>query len=355
MPRVHNFSAGPGPIPLAVRHRIADTLHVPADGAPSVIEVSHRSAPFLDVAERLETGLRRLMGLDDAHQILLMSGGAQLQFAMLPLNLAANAVPAYVDSGYWSRLAIEQARPLGPLTVCASGEATQYTALPTITDVPAGAAYLHFCSNETIQGLQFAAPPRTDVPLVADLSSEFLSRPYPFRDLGVAYACAQKNLGVAGLTVVVVRRDLLARSPQSLPSMLSYAAWSQAAPMPNTPCTFAWYVAMEVVEWIEREGGLAAMAARNAEKAARLYAALDADPAFELPARVHDRSPMNVVFRLADRSREPALRAAATAAGIVGIEGHRAVGGFRVSLYNAVPLEAVDHLIGVLQEFSRQH
>ncbi len=355
MSRIWNFSAGPGALPDEVRARVADALGVRADFAPSIVELSHRGPAFTDVAVRLRTRLRAIMELGDDHEILLMAGGAQLQFALMPMNLAAGRTAAYIDSGHWSRLAIEQAGEAASIVVAGSGVRSGYTSLPAIGAVSPNCAYLHYCGNETAHGVQFPAPPEAgDVPLVADLSSEILSRPYDFGRLGMIYACAQKNLGIAGLTVVVIRRDLLERSPATLPPILSYREWARSATMPNTPCTIAWYVTLEMLEWVEREGGVAAMAARNAAKAAALYACIDRTGFYVNQVDPACRSTMNVVFRLADRTREPAFLAAAGEAGLVGLEGHRAVGGIRVSLYNAVPMAAVEQLVAFMDDFARR-
>lgn len=346
-----NFSAGPGALPGPVRERLTELFGAPPD-APSLLEVSHRGPEFADVAERLMAALRRLMQLGDAHELLLMPGGAQLQFALLPMNLAGGARAGYIDSGYWSRAAIEQAERCTDVLVLASGAAGEYTALPTCTDVPTDLAYLHYCGNETIHGLQFDAPPASTLPLVADLSSEMLSRPYPFASLAGWYASAQKNLGIPGVTLVALRRDLLARASRTLPSIVQYSTWIKTQSMPNTPVTAAWIVALAVLEWIEAEGGLEAMAQRNRRKADTLYACLDRHPCFETPVRGAGRSTMNVVFRLRDRSREPSLLERAAREGFVGLAGHRAVGGLRASLYNAVEPAAVDALVGFLDDFA---
>jgi phosphoserine aminotransferase len=354
MERIHNFAAGPGPLPEAVRARLAEALGPAAHGAPSLLEVSHRGPQFLAVAERLHAALRALLGVDDTHEVLLLPGGAQWQFAMLPMNLAAGRPVAYIESGYWSRMAIEQARPVADVRVVASGAQERFTDLPRLGDVPPNAAYLHYCGNETIHGLQYAAPPTASVPLVADLSSEMLSRPYPFAALGVAYACAQKNLGIAGLTVVVMRRDLLEGAPTGLPSMFDYRAWAAAASMPNTPCGAAWLAMLYVLEWLEAEGGLDEMGRRSTAKAAALYACLDRHACYLNPVAPAARSQMNAVFRLADQAREPDFLRQAAAAGLVGLEGHRAVGGIRVSLYNAVSLAAVTTLIDFLDDYAQR-
>ena len=281
-----------------------------------------------------------------------MSGGAQLQFALLPMNLAAQGTAAYVESGHWSKTAIAQARAVARVEVVGSGAETGFTTLPTLGAVPEDAAYLHYCGNETIHGVQFASPPPSNVPVIADLSSEIFSRPYPFAELGVVYASAQKNLGIPGLTVVAIRRDLLDRVPKSLPTILSYRSWSEAESMPNTPVTAAWLVAMEMVEWIQREGGLSEMATRNGAKATLLYECLDRHACFQPAVAREARSSMNVVFRLKDRTREPAFLKAANEAGFLGLEGHRAVGGIRVSLYNPVALQSVQGLVAFLDEYA---
>jgi phosphoserine aminotransferase len=352
MPRIHNFAAGPASLPDPVRERLASLFAVPEDFAPSLLEISHRGPRFLDYAERLRSGLRRHLGIGDDHALLLMAGGSQLQFALLPLNLAVGRPAAYVESGHWSAMAIEQARPIAEVHVVGSGRASQFTEVPTISGVPVDAAFLHYCSNETVHGVQFASPPEAEVPVIADLSSELFSRPFPFASLGGLYACTQKNLGIPGLTIVALQRELLERVPAALPGMLSYRAWLAADSMPNTPSTPAWIVAVEMLDWLEREGGGAAMATRNAAKAATLYACIDRHDLYRAPVARSARSQMNAVFRLADPSREATFLREAAEAGLVGLEGHRAVGGVRVSLYNAVTQDAVDTLVQFMDHFA---
>lgn len=351
--RSHNFGAGPAAIPDPVRLRLHGMLELGPDGAPSLLEVSHRSPRFTEVAERLRAGLRRLFELDDSYEILLMPGGAQMQFALLPMNFGAEGPVAYVESGYWSKTAIQQARAVSQVNVIATSAESGFTALPTVPERAAGTAYLHYCGNETVHGVQFPNALACDVPVIADLSSEICSRPYAFSTLDAFYASAQKNLGISGVTLLVLRRDLLERVPASLPPILSYRSWAESGSLPNTPATAAWIACLEVVRWIEDEGGLAAMAARNATKAQRLYACLERLDVFELPVQREARSQMNVVFRVRDREREPALLRAASEAGFVGLEGHRAVGGLRASLYNAVSLESVDAFVDFLERWAR--
>ena len=350
---IHNFSAGPAALPAAVRERLAEALQLRADRAPSVAEISHRGAAFGELAEELFARLRSLMAVGEDHEILLLHGGANLQFAWLPMNLAAGRTPAYVLTGHWGEKALAEARRVGRADVVASSAESGYIDLPELGHLPANCAYLHYTGNETIHGVQYPAPPAVGVPLAADLSSEFLSRPYPYADLAFAYAGAQKNLGIAGLTVVLLRRDLLERIPDGLPKYLDYRSWVESGSMFNTPVTLAWYVALEVLRWIEGFGGLNVLAARNAGRAERLYRAIDASAFWSNPVAGHCRSVMNVPFFAADEALTMAAVRAAETAGLIGLKGHRALGGLRASLYNAVDDDAVETLIDFLQEFER--
>ena len=351
--RIHNFSAGPAALPDEVRQRLAEALVVPDDGAPSVMEISHRGPRFEAIAGELLERLRALTGVGADHEILLLHGGANLQFAWLPMNLAAGRTPAYLLSGYWSEKALAEARRLGAAEAVGDSAANGYIDLPELGHLPADCAYLHYTGNETIHGLQFAAPPATGVALAADLSSEFLSRPYPYGDLAFAYAGAQKNLGIAGLTVVLIRRDLLERIPGGLPRYLDYRCWVESGSMLNTPVTFAWYVALEVTRWIDERGGLVALGRRNGERAARLYDFLDRSDYWSNPVMAHGRSVMNVPFFAADETATAKVVQEAEAAGLVGLKGHRALGGLRASLYNALNDDAVETLIDFLGDYER--
>ena len=352
---IHNFSAGPAKLPDAVRVALADALAPCADGSPSVAEISHRGKRFLAIAEELESRLSRLMGLGDEHELLLLQGGANFQFACLPLNLAAGRTPAYLISGHWGQKALAEARKIGPAVTAGSSEDQSFQVLPAVKTLPDDCAYLHFTGNETIHGLQFADPPGADAPLAADLSSEFLSRPYPCADLAFGYAGAQKNLGIAGLTVVWIRKDLLERIPDGLPAYLDYRTWVKTDSMYNTPTTLAWFVALETLRWIERLGGLEVMAARNRTKAAGLYAAIDASDFYFNPVAEAARSVMNVPFWTVDEALVPEFVAAAESAGLQGLKGHRALGGLRASLYNALEPQSVEVLVDFMREFERSH
>ncbi len=336
-----------------MRLRLADALSVPADFAPSVMEISHRGPVFGRLAEELFERLRALMGVGSDHEILLLHGGANLQFAWLPMNLAAGRTAAYLLSGHWGEKALAEAQRIGRASVVGSNKAIDYADVPEIGHLPADCAYLHYTGNETIHGVQFERPPAAAVPLVADLSSEFLSRPYPYADLAFAYAGAQKNLGIAGLTVVLIRRDMLDRIPDGLPKYLDYRSWVESGSMLNTPVTFAWYVALEVLRWIEASGGIEALGRRNKARADRLYAAIDHSDFWSNPVIPHARSMMNVPFFAADEALIMPFVQASEQAGLMGLKGHRALGGLRASLYNALDDDAVENLIDFLQEFER--
>lgn len=353
---VHNFSAGPAALPAAVRAALADALKVGPQ--PSIAEISHRGARFGEVAEELIARLRRLTGVGDSHHVLLLHGGANLQFAQVPMNFASDRVAGYLITGHWGQKAFQEAARLAEARVVASSEASGFVdTVYSDGESDHELAYVHYTGNETIHGVQYARPPTSSAPLVADLSSEFLSRPYPYQDLALAYAGAQKNLGIAGLTVVLLRHDLIhgVGEREGLPAFLDYRCWIDQDSMFNTPCTLAWYAALEMLRWIDSEGGLEGIAARNAGKAEHLYAHIDCSEFYRNPVASHARSIMNVPFWLADEALTPAFVQSAEAAGLLGLKGHRAVGGLRASLYNAITIDAVSALVEFMKEFERTH
>jgi len=356
---IHNFSAGPAALPWPVRERIAEEFSLSDDHAPSIAEVSHRGPRFAAVAERLEAGIRKLAGIGDDHHVLLLHGGAHLQFTMLPMNFARGRSAAFMLTGHWGEKAFAESARITESRVVASGADdggdNRYRDIPELGHLPADAGYLHYTGNETIHGVQFEQPPAAAVPLAADMSSEFLSRPYPYADLAFAYAGAQKNLGMAGLTVVLVRKDLVERIPDDLPQYLDYRTWIDSGSMKNTPSTFAWFVAAEVIDWIEATGGLQQLGERNRAKADRLYAAIDGSDFYTNPVQPEARSMMNIPFVMADDALTKAFVEQAEAAGMPGLKGHRAVGGLRASLYNALGMDAVDDLVAFMHEFERTH
>jgi len=351
----HNFSAGPAVLPPVVRAALSQSLAPDPDGLPSIAEVSHRGPAFAAVAEELSARLRQLMALGDDQHLLLLQGGANLQFAWLPMALAANRTPAYLTSGHWGEKALAEARRVGPAEEVGSSRDSGFTDLPEMGHLPGRCAYLHYTGNETIHGVQYEQPPAVAVPLAADLSSEFLSRPYPYRELAFAYAGAQKNLGIPGLTVVVIRQDLLDRIPDGLPAYLDYRRWIAADSMLNTPTTLAWFAALQTCRWIESCGGLAFFEQRNRQRAQRLYDFIDGSAYWSNPVAGHARSVMNVPFFPVDPSRTGDVVAKAEAEGLLGLKGHRALGGLRASLYNALDDAAVEILIDFLGEYERRH
>jgi phosphoserine aminotransferase len=358
--RVHNFGAGPAVLPLPVLERVqADLLDYAGTGM-SVMEMSHRSAAFEAIIQRAEAGLRTLLGLGSDHAVLFLQGGASLQFAMVPANLrAASASADYVLSGHWSKAALKEAQKAGRARVAGSTEASGFDRVPAQgeLDLDPGAAYLHYTSNNTIYGTQWASPPEPPpgVPLVCDASSDALSRPIDVSRHGLLYAGAQKNLGPAGVTVVAVRNELLERTPGGLPAMLDYRLMAEKASLYNTPPTFAVYVVGLVLEWLLQTGGLAEAGRRSEAKAALLYEAIDSSGGFYRGhAQPRSRSRMNVTFRLPSEELEKAFLKEAQAERLDGLKGHRSVGGLRASIYNACPIESVQALAGFMGEFRRR-
>ena len=358
--RVFNFAAGPAALPGPVLEQVRDELLDWQGCGASVMEVSHRSKPFMDVARESEALLRNLLGVPDSYRVLFLQGGARAQFAAVPLNLAQPGASAdYLNTGIWSQLAIaEGKRFLAHVHVAADEAASGYTTVPDpqALRLTSGAAYVHYTVNETIGGVEFPYVPDCGaVPLVADMSSTLLSRPLPVEKFGLIYAGAQKNLGPAGLTVVIVRAALLGHARADTPAVWDYQQVAAEGSMLNTPPTFAWYVAGLVLRWIRDEGGLAAMAQRNRAKSQLLYATIDASGFYRNAVPAGSRSWMNVTFRLPTPALEAQFAAAARAAGLTNLEGHRSVGGLRASLYNAMPLEGVAALVAFMQEFERAH
>lgn len=357
MTRVHNFSAGPAALPTAVLEQVqAELLDHRGVGA-SVMELSHRSAEFEAIARQAEADLRSLLSIPDGYAVLFLQGGATLQFSMLPWNLAGPSErAAYAVTGHWSVKAVEEAdRVLVPVLVEDNRE-QRHTDMrdPAGWEVPGDAAFLHLTPNETIAGIAYRELPQTDVPIVADMSSEILSRPLDVSRYGVIYAGAQKNIGPAGLAIVIIRRDLL-EPARDVPRQLDLSAHAAAGSMLNTPPTFAWYVAGLVFRWLLEEGGVAAMAERSARKAALLYDTIDASDFYAAPVAQRWRSPMNVPFTLADPALDGRFLEEAAAAELINLGGHRSVGGMRASLYNAVEERSVRALVDFMRDFERRH
>ena len=356
--RVFNFSAGPAVLPLPVLEQARDEM-VDWQGGVSVMEISHRSKAFMAIAERAEADLRELLAIPASYSVLFMQGGATAQFAAIPLNLSQSGARAdYIHTGHWSERAIKEARRFLTVDVAADEAASRYTTVPEqrALKLSRGAAYVHYTPNETIGGVEFPYIPETgDVPLVADMSSTILSRPLDVARFGLIYAGAQKNIGPSGITVVIVREDLLGRARPGTPAVFDYKAFAEAGSMLNTPPTFGWYFAGLVLQWIKREGGLTAMAERNRAKAAMLYAAIDASAFYSNPVARQCRSWMNVPFTLAKPELDNTFLAESAAAGLVYLAGHRSVGGMRASIYNAMPTAGVAALIEFMRDFERRY
>jgi phosphoserine aminotransferase len=356
--RVYNFSPGPAVLPLPVLEQVQrEMLALPGVGS-SILEISHRSKPFLAILEEAEANLRRLLGIGDDYKVLFLQGGSRLQFSMIPMNLLRDSGRAaeYVVTGSWGEKAAQEAAYEGEARVTWSGKATNYDRLPAWAEVPRdpAAAYVHITSNETIQGVQFADDPDAGgVPLVCDASSDFLHRPVDISRYGIYYACAQKNAGPAGVTIVVIRNDLVDRAPKSVPGMLNYAAYANENSMQNTPNTFGIYVFMLITRWLEKEiGGLAKMLEINRAKAKLVYDAVDESGGFYRGHAQRDcRSLMNVTFRLPDDEMQKRFLAEAGERKLCELKGHRSVGGIRASIYNAMPIDGARRLAEFMRDF----
>ncbi len=356
MDRVYNFSAGPAAIPLPVLERAREEMTSWGGSGMSVMELSHRGKEFMSIAERAEADLRRLLDVPAGYRVLFLQGGASAQFGAVPFNLAGSGDKAdYVVTGSWSKKALAEGRRFLAANVAADSADNKHTEIPD----PAGwnlspdAAYLHYTPNETIGGVEFHFIPEAAAPLVADMSSTLLSRPLDVSRFGLIYAGAQKNIGPAGLAIVIVREDLVGRAREGTPVMMDYHQQVEAGSMLNTPPTWAWYIAGLVFEWLLEQGGLAAMEERNRRKAETLYGAIDESDFYANPVARHCRSWMNVPFTLADPALDARFLEQAKAAGLMTLKGHRSVGGMRASIYNAMPQEGVDALVSFMQEFER--
>ena len=357
MSRVFNFSAGPAALPDAVLERVREDIPDWNGTGMSVMEISHRGKDFMAIAEKAEQDFRDLLDISDDYSVIFMQGGATMQFAMAPLNLAEQGDTAdYILTGTWSKKAIRDAEVHCHVNVAADASSENFTEIPPFDSwqLSDNAAYLHYTPNETIAGVEFHfIPDAGDTPLVADMSSTILSRPLDVSRFGVIYAGAQKNIGPAGLTVVIVRKDLLSRARASAPRLLKYSTYAESGSMDNTPPTFAWYVAGLVFEYLKEIGGLSAMAEINERKAKKLYDAIDTSDFYSNPVKKDCRSWMNVPFILKDPSLDAKFLEESASAGLAHLKGHRSVGGMRASIYNAVPEAAVDALIEFMAEFEK--
>jgi phosphoserine aminotransferase len=355
--RIFNFSAGPAMLPAEALARAGDEMLDWRGSGMGVMEMSHRGKEFMSIAAEVERDLRELLSIPAGYKVLFLQGGATLQFAQVPMNLLHGKGKAdYVLTGEWSKKAVKEAKLYCDVAVAASSEDRNFTYAPKKFSVRKDAAYVHYCSNETIGGVEFHTVPSTgDVPLVADASSHFLSRPLDVSKFGLIYAGAQKNAGPAGLTFVIVREDLIGKAQKGTPSVMDYKLQAEADSMLNTPATYAMYVAGLVFKWLKQQGGLAAMEKTNIQKASLLYDLLDSSGFYRNPVAKEDRSRMNVPFTLKDAQLDEAFLKGAAERGMVQLKGHRSVGGMRASIYNAMPLEGVQRLVEYMREFEARH
>lgn len=355
MERIFNFSAGPSMLPLEIIEQAAAELTNYHGCGMSVMEMSHRSQVFQDIIDTAEADLRELMNIPEGYKVLFLQGGGTLQFSMVPLNLLRNTKKAdYIVTGQWAKKACQEARKFGDIRVAASSEESVFTYIPKLTkaDFRDDADYVYITTNNTIYGSRYNYIPDTgDIPLVADQSSNFLSQVYNVNDFGLIYAGAQKNVGPAGVTIVIVRDDLIGHAPENTPIYLDYKTHADKGSMYNTPPCFAIYMAGLNFQWIKKQGGVPALQKHSEEKAARLYDHIDNSAMFSCPVAVEDRSLMNVVFVTGDKDLDKKFVAEAKEQGLVNLGGHRTVGGMRASIYNAMPDEGIDKLIDFMKKF----
>jgi len=359
MSRVFNFSAGPSMLPESVLQQAQAEMLDWCGTGMSVMEMSHRGAEFMSIAEQMKQDLIDLMGIPANYKVLFLQGGATGQFSFIPQNILRGKTKAcYIDTGAWSSKALKDAKAFAEVVVSASAKDKNYTYIPAATEwaLDSEAAYLHYTSNETIHGVEFQETPDSHgLPLVCDMSSNILSRTIDVSRYGIIYAGSQKNMGPAGVTVVIVRDDLIGQVDPRLPEVFNYEVQAKNDSMLNTPASYSWYLVGLVLQWLKQQGGVAAIEQRNIAKAARLYAAVDNSALYFNPVEKADRSRMNVPFILRDESLDKAFVKESEAAGLLALKGHRSVGGMRASIYNAMPDAGVDALIAFMAEFERSH
>jgi phosphoserine aminotransferase len=357
--RGYNFSAGPAALPEEVLHQARDEMLDWGNARASVMEISHRGRDFMALAEESEQDLRDLMSIPANYKILFLQGGATQHFAQIPMNFASpDQVADYVVTGAWGEKAVKEAMPYVQARVCASSLESHYTCIPPRAswDLDASAAYVHYTPNETIHGVEFQDVPQVgNVPLIADMSSDILSRPLDVSKFALIYAGAQKNIGASGLVILIIREDLLERCPDSIARIFNYAEHASNASLFNTPNTYGWYLASLVFKWLKRQGGVAAMGERNRAKAELLYSAIDGSGFYTNPVQADARSWMNVPFFLPRAELDRVFLEEADAANLIGLKGHRALGGMRASIYNAISLSAVEVLVDFMRDFARRH
>ena len=357
--KVYNFNAGPAMLPAAVMERAQKEFCNYADSGCGIMEHSHRHKIFEAVLNRANENIREIMNVPENYDIVYIQGGASMQFAMVPMNLALPGKPMeFADTGTWSSKAIKEAKLFGEVKVIASSKEDKYTYIPDPASMHPSddASFFHITSNNTIFGTQYQSFPECKCPMIADMSSDIMSRPVDISKFGLIYAGAQKNLGPAGMAVVIIRKDLAERNPANVPTILRYSTYTQNNSLYNTPPTFGIYMISLVTDWVKDQGGLTAIEANNSRKAEMLYAAIDASEGFyRNPVKADSRSKMNVIWRLPTEELEAEFVKESIAAGMLGLKGHRSVGGIRASIYNAVTIEGVEKLVDFMEKFRKNH
>ena len=351
--QLHNFNSGPAILPKEVLDEAAAAIHNFNNTGLSILEIGHRTTHFVAVVEEAKTIVKRLMDIGDDYDVLFLQGGATMQFMQVPMNLLdENGMAAICDNGVWGNKAVKEAKIFGPVTVVSDSSDKKHTYLNKELNLPAGTSYLHITTNNTVEGTQWHSYPQVNVPLIGDLSSDIFCRPANFKQFDLIYAGAQKNMGAAGVTMVVLKKSLLGKVNRKIPAILDYQKHIEAGSLLNTPPVFAIYVSLLTLRWIEKEGGLLEMQKRNEQKANLLYQTIDEHPAFYCPIEKADRSIMNAVFFLTDPNKEESFLAVCKAQGMIGVKGYRTVGGIRVSMYNALPLSSVQAFCDLMKNFS---
>jgi phosphoserine aminotransferase len=351
----HNFGAGPCILPQEVFKQASQAILDFKDGL-SILEISHRTSEFEAVVEEATRLVKELLNVPAGYSVVFLQGGASLQFSMVPMNLLPEGQSAsYLDSGVWASKAIKEVSTFGKANVVASSKADNYTFVPKDFEIPADSAYFHYTSNNTIYGTELFNVPETDVPVICDMSSDIMSRVIDVSKFGLIYAGAQKNIGPAGVTVVIVKDEILGKSGRKIPSMLDYQVQVDGGSMYNTPPVFSIYVAMLNLRWLKSKGGVAEIEKENIAKAQALYTEIDRNPFFKGTCAVEDRSRMNVCFVMSNPELEKPFLKFVEENGVEGLKGHRSVGGFRASIYNALPITSVHHLIDLMQTFAEKH
>ena len=353
---VHNFNSGPSILPQPVLEQAAKAIHDFNGTGLSILEIGHRTSHFQSVLDSAIASVKRLMQLDDQYEVLFLHGGATTQFMQVPMNLLDQGeTAAYCDNGIWGNKAFKEASLFGNAVLAASSADSAHTYIPKDLKIPANAKYLHITTNNTVEGTQWHEYPSVDIPLIGDMSSDIFSRDVDFKKFSLIYAGAQKNMGAAGVNMLVIKKDILGKIQRKIPTIMNYQKHIEAGSLMNTPPVFAVYVSMLTLQWIEQEGGLAEMGRRSQERANLLYNTIDSLPIFQAKVAKEDRSQMNAVFFIEDESLQNLFLDQCKQAGFVGVKGYRTVGGIRVSMYNALPMSSVRAMTDLMQDFAKQH